>query len=98
MNGPARRKCLCCKEFYRSDHRDLRHQRYCHKIGLPQKEQGAKSTAVAAKAGETNTTANQWVMMFWLCKSCRNKFARLSLKLLYTVFTSYGQRHIRQTQ
>ena len=29
MKGPAWRKCLCCKEFYRPDHRNLRHQRYC---------------------------------------------------------------------
>jgi hypothetical protein len=31
MKGPARRKCLCCKELYRPDHRNLRHQRYCPK-------------------------------------------------------------------
>jgi hypothetical protein len=31
MKGHARRKCLCCKEFYRPDHRNLRHQRYCSK-------------------------------------------------------------------
>jgi|SRR5215468_3981344 len=31
MKGSARRKCLCCKEFYRRDHRNLRHQRYCSK-------------------------------------------------------------------
>jgi hypothetical protein len=31
MKGPARRKCLCCKEFYRPDQRNLRHQRYCSK-------------------------------------------------------------------
>jgi len=31
MKGPARRKCLCCKEFYCPDHRNLRHQRYCSK-------------------------------------------------------------------
>ena len=31
MKGPARRKCLCCKEFYRPDPRNLRHQRYCSK-------------------------------------------------------------------
>jgi hypothetical protein len=31
MKGLARRKCLCCKEFYRPDHRNLRHQRYCSK-------------------------------------------------------------------
>jgi hypothetical protein len=29
MKGPAKRKCLCCKEFYRPDQRNLRHQRYC---------------------------------------------------------------------
>src|SRR5215469_16295020 len=31
MKGPARGKCLCCKEFYRPDRRNLRHQRYCSK-------------------------------------------------------------------
>ena len=31
MRGPAKRKCLCCQEFYRPDHRDLRHQRHCSK-------------------------------------------------------------------
>ncbi len=31
MQGPAKRKCLCCGEFYRPDHRNLRHQRYCAK-------------------------------------------------------------------
>lgn len=31
MKGPARRKCLCCKELYRPDRRNLRHQRYCSK-------------------------------------------------------------------
>jgi hypothetical protein len=29
MKGPAKRKCLCCGEFYLPDHRNLRHQRYC---------------------------------------------------------------------
>jgi hypothetical protein len=33
MKGPARCKCLCCKEFYHPDHRNLRHQRYCSKPG-----------------------------------------------------------------
>jgi hypothetical protein len=31
MKGPARRKCFSCKEFYRPDRRNLRHQRYCSK-------------------------------------------------------------------
>jgi hypothetical protein len=31
MKGPAKRKCLCCEEFYQADHRNLRHQRYCSK-------------------------------------------------------------------
>jgi hypothetical protein len=31
MKGSARRKCLCCKEYYRPDQRNLRHQRYCSK-------------------------------------------------------------------
>ena len=31
MRGCAKRKCLCCKEFYLPDHRNLRHQGYCFK-------------------------------------------------------------------
>ena len=31
MKGPAKRKCLCCQEFYGPDPRNLRHQRYCDK-------------------------------------------------------------------
>jgi hypothetical protein len=42
MKGPARRKCLCCKEFYRPDHRNLRHQRYCSKPAC-RKESKAQS-------------------------------------------------------
>jgi len=42
MKGLARRKCLCCKEFYCPDHRNLRHQRYCHKQGC-RKESKAQS-------------------------------------------------------
>ena len=42
MKGPARRKCLCCKEFYRPDHRNLRHQRYCSKSAC-RKESKAQS-------------------------------------------------------
>ena len=42
MKGPARRKCLCCKEFYRPDHRNLRHQRYCAKPAC-RKESKAQS-------------------------------------------------------
>jgi hypothetical protein len=42
MKGLARRKCLCCKEFYRPDHRNLRHQRYCSKPAC-RKESKAQS-------------------------------------------------------
>ena len=42
MKGPARRKCLCCKEFYHPDHRNLRHQRYCSKPAC-RKESKAQS-------------------------------------------------------
>ena len=42
MKGPARRKCLCCKEFYRPDHRNLRHQCYCSKPAC-RKESKAQS-------------------------------------------------------
>ena len=31
MKGPAKRKCLCCQEFYEPDRRNLRHQCYCSK-------------------------------------------------------------------
>jgi hypothetical protein len=42
MKGPARRKCLCCKEFYRPDPRNLWHQRYCPKPAC-RKESKAQS-------------------------------------------------------
>jgi hypothetical protein len=42
MKGPAKRKCLCCQEFYRPDHRNLRHQRYCSKAAC-RKESKAQS-------------------------------------------------------
>jgi hypothetical protein len=42
MKGPARRKCLYCKEFYRPDHRNLRHQHYCSKPAC-RKESKAQS-------------------------------------------------------
>jgi hypothetical protein len=42
MKGPARRKCLCCKDFYRPDQRNLRHQRYCSKAAC-RKESKAQS-------------------------------------------------------
>src|SRR5271157_4614084 len=31
MKGSAKRKCLCCGDFYPPDHRNMRHQRYCSK-------------------------------------------------------------------
>jgi hypothetical protein len=31
MKASAKRKCLCCGEFYAPDHRNVRHQRYCSK-------------------------------------------------------------------
>jgi hypothetical protein len=31
MKGSAKRKCLCCGDFYPQDHRNVRHQRYCSK-------------------------------------------------------------------
>src|ERR1700741_78566 len=42
MKGPARRKCLCCKEFYRPDRRNLRYQRSCSKPSC-RKESKAQS-------------------------------------------------------
>jgi hypothetical protein len=31
MNGSAKRKCLCCGDFFAPDRRNVRHQRYCSK-------------------------------------------------------------------
>src|SRR6516162_9450788 len=31
MKGSAKRKCLCCGDFFPPDHRNVRHQRYCSK-------------------------------------------------------------------
>jgi hypothetical protein len=31
MKASAKRKCLCCGEFYPPDRRNVRHQRYCSK-------------------------------------------------------------------
>ena len=31
MKGSAKRKCLCCCDFFASDRRNVRHQRYCSK-------------------------------------------------------------------
>jgi hypothetical protein len=42
MKGSAKRKCLCCQEFYRPDHRNLRHQRNCSKAAC-RKESKAQS-------------------------------------------------------
>ena len=42
MKGSAKRKCLCCREFYPPDHRNLRHQRYCSKPAC-RKESKAQS-------------------------------------------------------
>ena len=42
MKGSAKRKCLCCGEFYPPDHRNLRHQRYCPKPAC-RKESKAQS-------------------------------------------------------
>jgi hypothetical protein len=42
MKGPAKGKCLCCKEYYRPDRRNLRHQRYCSKPAC-RKESKARS-------------------------------------------------------
>ena len=42
MKGSAKRKCLCCHEFYDPDPRNLRHQRYCSKPAC-RKESKAQS-------------------------------------------------------
>src|SRR5271165_403935 len=42
MKGSAKRKCLCCGDFFPPDHRNLRHQRYCPKPAC-RKESKAQS-------------------------------------------------------
>jgi hypothetical protein len=42
MKGSAKRKCLCCGDFYLPDHRNVRHQRYCSKPAC-RKESKAQS-------------------------------------------------------
>jgi hypothetical protein len=37
MKGSAKRKCLCCGDFFAPDHRNVRHQRYCSKPGCRKK-------------------------------------------------------------
>ena len=37
MKGSAKRKCLCCGDFFPPDHRNVRHQRYCSKPGCRKK-------------------------------------------------------------
>jgi hypothetical protein len=52
MKGPARRKCICCKEFYRPDQRNLRHQRYCFKPACRKESKAQSQLRVAAETGE----------------------------------------------
>jgi hypothetical protein len=42
MKGSAKRKCLCCGDFFPPDHRNMRHQRYCSKPAC-RKESKAQS-------------------------------------------------------
>src|ERR1700719_878399 len=42
MKGSAKRKCLCCGNFFPPDHRNLRHQHYCSKPAC-RKESKAQS-------------------------------------------------------
>jgi hypothetical protein len=42
MKGSAKRKCLCCVDFFAPDHRNVRHQRYCSKPAC-RKESKAQS-------------------------------------------------------
>jgi hypothetical protein len=42
MKGSAKRKCLCCGDFFAPDHRNVRHQRYCSKPAC-RKESEAQS-------------------------------------------------------
>src|SRR5271157_5563503 len=42
MKGSAKRKCLCCGDFFAPDHRNVRHQRYCSKPAC-RKESKAQS-------------------------------------------------------
>ena len=42
MKGSAKRKCLCCGDFFAPDHRNVGHQRYCCKSAC-RKESKAQS-------------------------------------------------------
>ena len=42
MKGSAKRKCLCCGDFFPPDHRNVRHQHYCSKPAC-RKESKAQS-------------------------------------------------------
>src|ERR1700719_4540681 len=42
MKGSAKRKCLCCGDFFAPDRRNVRHQRYCSKPAC-RKESKARS-------------------------------------------------------
>src|SRR5271157_3633292 len=42
MKGSVKRKCLCCREFYSPDPRNMHHQRYCSKSAC-RKESKAES-------------------------------------------------------
>lgn len=54
MKGPARRKCLCCKEFYRPDQRNLRHQRYCSKPTCRKESKGQSQERWVQRAENQN--------------------------------------------
>jgi hypothetical protein len=56
MKGSAKRKCLCCGEFYPPDHRNVRHQRYCSKPGC-RKESKAQSQRHCSKSQRTKITS-----------------------------------------
>src|SRR5256885_1369264 len=52
MKGSAKRKCLCCGNFFPPDHRNVRHQRYCSKPACRKESKSAKSAPLAAKSRE----------------------------------------------
>jgi hypothetical protein len=52
MKGSAKRKCLCCGDFFAPDHRNVRHQRYCGKSACGKESKAQSQRQLAAKARE----------------------------------------------
>ncbi len=54
MKQQRRRKCLHCRELFRSDPRNLRHQRYCSKRACRQASKAASQRRWLGKAQNRN--------------------------------------------